>query len=89
MGDQDSWNRQCESPASIVAANDRGRSTNPDMEIVRSLGDVFIARLLRRDQESDRALSNGACRGREPAARCDDHPRRDAPRRRQRMRVTQ
>lgn len=40
--------------ATRLAANDRGRSTVAGMEIVRSIGGIAIASLLRRDRHGDR-----------------------------------
>jgi hypothetical protein len=82
MDESDIWNRRCDG---LVVANDSHRSIALDMEITRSLGDVLIARLLRRDQDDDRARM-AARLGREPMGRCDD-PRREVVRLRPRTRV--
>lgn len=54
MEDRDRWKRRCDGPAATPAANDRGRAASAGMEIVRSLGGVFVARLMRRDQDGKR-----------------------------------
>jgi hypothetical protein len=59
------------------------------MEIVRSLGDVLIARLLRRDHDGDRPRAKVTRLSREAASRCEDYPRREAARRQQLTRVKQ
>jgi len=69
MEDQDRWHRGCSGQPAIYAANDRGRTANADLEIVRSVGDAGIARLMRRDQDSDRTLVRAACSGRDLAGR--------------------
>ena len=54
--------RRYDGRAAAPAADDRGRTTGADMEIVRSLGGALVARLLRRDQESRRRQSGRAAR---------------------------
>jgi len=54
MEDRDRWKRRCDGRLPIHAANYRDGAASADMEIVRSLGGGVIARLLRRDQNSEK-----------------------------------
>lgn len=54
MEHQDRWNRRWDGRVAADVANDRGLAARADMEIVRSIGGITIAMLLRRDRAGDR-----------------------------------